>query len=374
MAKSSQNKRFIDKLFRNIDESVVRFVFVKFLLKKFNLIPIWPISLAKLKSKNVLVEHLKIHSSEFVSFKSIVQFDSSLPADFVVYPQSVFELRNGFISTLDGIGFVPSFENHRMLVPIEKTAPIHPLAIANSIRPKLKRNYVRLSGNWICLPSRSLSHWLFEDLPRFINTLEFLQSNKIPFGIVASPYSISYSQEVINSLADINVEYQSFCSVEKFWFMNASGLETLPRKSDIKVIQDFFSRLFPPSEFSQTQKIYVSRKMSSRSLINEEEVEDFFRNLNFKIVSLEGLSWANVLDTFRSASVIVGPHGAGLSHFIFSKPETLVVELYDERMKYNSFFLSLSETAEQPFARIQYHSVEKLAVDLSTILKNYPNI
>ena len=47
----------------------------------------------------------------------------------------------------------------------------------------------------------------------------------------------------------------------------------------------------------------------------------------FKVVCLEGCSFAEQVGLFASASVIVAMHGAGLTNLVFASPGTQVIEL-----------------------------------------------
>jgi len=76
------------------------------------------------------------------------------------------------------------------------------------------------------------------------------------------------------------------------------------------------------------QKIYVSRKDSSnRVMLNEDSVEDFFRELGYQILSLSGLTVDDQISIFSAAEKIIAPHGAGLSNIIFCSKDTKVLEL-----------------------------------------------
>lgn len=47
-----------------------------------------------------------------------------------------------------------------------------------------------------------------------------------------------------------------------------------------------------------------------------------------KKVILEDLSFADQVQIFASADVIVSPHGAGLSNLVFCRPDTKVLEFF----------------------------------------------
>lgn len=85
-------------------------------------------------------------------------------------------------------------------------------------------------------------------------------------------------------------------------------------------------------------KIYISRKNSfHRSLINEEDVERLFERKNFKIIYAENYSLKDQIDLFSNASVVAGPHGAGLSNIVFCKRLSKLFELFSPRYSPDCF-------------------------------------
>lgn len=79
---------------------------------------------------------------------------------------------------------------------------------------------------------------------------------------------------------------------------------------------------------AKPNKIYVSRGDSARRrMTNERDVEGRLSSIGFEVVKLTGLPLVEQIRLFRSADVIVAPHGAGLSNVLFARPGTRVIEL-----------------------------------------------
>lgn len=75
-------------------------------------------------------------------------------------------------------------------------------------------------------------------------------------------------------------------------------------------------------------RIYISRRDSkNRIMENEELLEQSLAEKGFQIVQLSQLSLDKQAALFRSADVIVAPHGAGLAGLIFCRRGTRVIEL-----------------------------------------------
>ena len=88
--------------------------------------------------------------------------------------------------------------------------------------------------------------------------------------------------------------------------------------------------------------IYVSRRDSSfRVIENEEDLESALESIGFSVVLLSSLSVSEVISAFASASIVVGPHGAGLSNLVFRVGERRVLELMPDTYR-NECFVPIS--------------------------------
>ena len=77
-----------------------------------------------------------------------------------------------------------------------------------------------------------------------------------------------------------------------------------------------------------TRKLYVARTdAQSRVMRNEGTVIEEMRHRGYEIVIPGSLSFTEQVQLFRSARLVVGPHGAGLTNIIFCEPGATVYEL-----------------------------------------------
>lgn len=75
-------------------------------------------------------------------------------------------------------------------------------------------------------------------------------------------------------------------------------------------------------------RIFISRRSASlRSLQNESDLVDPLRLRGFSFYELERMTLEDQIKLIRSASVIVSPHGAGLTFLLFCHPGTKVCEI-----------------------------------------------
>lgn len=89
-----------------------------------------------------------------------------------------------------------------------------------------------------------------------------------------------------------------------------------------------------------TKKYYISRsKTKRRKMNNELGVECFLIEKGFEVLYLEEYSFEEQIKLMKAASIIVSPHGAGLTNIIYCQPQTHIVELLCERYLNRSFYL-----------------------------------
>ena len=57
-------------------------------------------------------------------------------------------------------------------------------------------------------------------------------------------------------------------------------------------------------------------------------VQEFLKSYGFEVIILSQLSLLEQVHIFNQASIIVSPHGAGLSNLAFCNPQTKVIEIF----------------------------------------------
>ena len=85
------------------------------------------------------------------------------------------------------------------------------------------------------------------------------------------------------------------------------------------------------------RKIYVKR-ISNRKIANEQEFEEYISSQGFEIHTMEGMTIRKQAELFHQASVIISPHGAGLTNIVFSKPGTQVIEIFHPETIFGHYY------------------------------------
>lgn len=92
--------------------------------------------------------------------------------------------------------------------------------------------------------------------------------------------------------------------------------------------QTFVSGASKPSTSS---RLYISRSQrGTRAPEDEARLIGALQQRGFDSVALEDLTVLQQADLMASASVVVAPHGAGLTNITFCKPGTMIVEIFGE--------------------------------------------
>jgi capsular polysaccharide biosynthesis protein len=91
--------------------------------------------------------------------------------------------------------------------------------------------------------------------------------------------------------------------------------------------------------------LYISRKnISGRKLLNEEEIETFLVNCGFEVIEPQYMSFAEQLEVFSQAKIIVAPTGAAVTNLIFAPSNITVVIFYTEKF---TFFANIAHLIGQ---------------------------
>lgn len=105
-------------------------------------------------------------------------------------------------------------------------------------------------------------------------------------------------------------------------------------------------------QIKSSNRIIISRKYAQgRKVINENELISSLEPYGFKSYILERMTFDEQLSLFSDASIVVGPHGAGLSNILFCKPGTIIVELYSNY--YNAVFYTLAQSLNLKYSIFQ---------------------
>lgn len=221
-----------------------------------------------------------------------------------------------------------------------------------------------LHGEYLILPSTPYFHFLGEDLPALLGALT---KNPLTTVLVAKR-SPSYVYDALNILGIKYLEVDNKIVVQRLRLISKTQSTGWVQPYDLDLLQKFQRNVKVNSEFRNIKKAYISRRRSSRSLINEIEIELALESHGFTILYLEDFSLSDQISLFSSLEIIISPHGAGLTNIVWSKKGLIVIELLSLNY-YNGCYAALSTLCEHKYAAIFDESNNPFRFQIDKILE-----
>jgi hypothetical protein len=193
-------------------------------------------------------------------------------------------------------------------------------------------------------------HWMVDVLPR----LELIRKS----GWAVDKYVVraqrrGFHQETLELLG---LTSDRLYDSHPDFHLEARQLVVPSRTYEASWAYEFLRREFLPlarqrrEERNYGVRLFISRQRADcRRLLNEPEVAAYLQEVGFQIVCLEDMTVLEQAALFSAASLIVAPHGAGLTNLVFCEPQTQVVEIFSPRF-FNGCFYNLSNNVD-----IDYH-------------------
>jgi hypothetical protein len=195
------------------------------------------------------------------------------------------------------------------------------------------------------LAENSNYHWFFDCLPRLYFVLKHVQE---PVKIIMRSDLPAYQHQTLQHILQghsntevVYIEKHEKWKVEQFIlpsFIANSQSAYLPA-----TIYDWMQQKVWQGYGINTQnpgkKIYISRASAKkRRVLNEKELAPILVDHGFEIVRPEELTYQQQVQLFYDASVVIAPHGAGLTNLLFSK-NCNVLELHPANLVKTHYFL-----------------------------------
>lgn len=264
-----------------------------------------------------------LHSS-LVKQRFSIHSHLGFPAQYLVcIPTPKVSGQMGFITLNEGAYLVEG--NWRASNVIKHPTVLYP--------PPNKEE--KLSGDWYSIRSyysNSYHHWFWDDLPRLLSAVPSLPTN-IKF-LVGSPFldfqrkslialGINLDQIIIQP-PDVNYV------VERLWFATPLGHSEWAATAPDTALSLHKTLTAAQKATINNRRIFITRAGARhRRLVNEIELLPILKSYGFEILATEQLSYEEQVHTFTEASVVLGPHGAGLTNLLFCRPSALVLELLE---------------------------------------------
>lgn len=202
-------------------------------------------------------------------------------------------------------------------------------------------------------------HLLIDILPRifginpvinqYINKIIFLKSNFKQNNII----------ETILKHKNITIDVKT---IKNGTYKFNNSVFTI--KQSLKNINYNYRKLFSKYLNNEPKKnIYISRAdATQRKILNENEIIEKLKKLNFEVINLSNLNFVDQIKTFNNAKCIVTLHGAGLTNLIFSTPKATVIEIFPDLSNPSSDWYCNANNIKinNKFIRAHYIDISKI--------------
>lgn len=171
------------------------------------------------------------------------------------------------------------------------------------------------------LSSVGYYHYLLEELPSLLHLLTLYPEKPVLIAENAPKY-------LIQSAAELRLEIEivkPLVKVKNVSYLTHHNSTGWPHPKDIQMMRDTFGYLLQ-AEGPPKDRVYVSRRNSSRSPKFEGNLELLLRSAGWQIVFAEEIDFFQQIKTFSRAKVVMGIHGAGLANAIWMNPKATLIE------------------------------------------------
>ncbi|GBR50122.1 capsular polysaccharide biosynthesis protein-like protein [Neokomagataea thailandica NBRC 106555] len=188
----------------------------------------------------------------------------------------------------------------------------------------------------LCGPAYQIyGHWLVDFLPRLLllreaghalETLHYLLPHNL----------LDFSWNWLEFLGIPRENVSTYDVVRDRCHIKRAIIPTCIRGNSraTPILGQMFQKLRGDTESNAAQtpkrKIFVSRALwgnTTRQLINQEDVENFVKELGFDVIYPERLSLAEQIETFSTASIIMGEYGSGLHNSVLAPAGAEIITL-----------------------------------------------
>ena len=209
--------------------------------------------------------------------------------------------------------------------------------------------------------SSNYFHWTLDGLV----TLFAMRANGIadPALLIADCMLFKWQQESLDLLGEKDLQVVNGQSVETIAVDKLSWASHHSLRDISSELICAFRKMMQEKAVGKctSTAIYIRRGPGRRAVANEREVIDYLSKKGFHAIELESLSIKMQIALFRTAEIVVGPHGAGLSNIVYANPKTDLIEFLPDDEHPRSFFWTLANKLDVRYGFLRCSTVSKPA-------------
>jgi hypothetical protein len=232
----------------------------------------------------------------------------------------VIELNNPILNTKTGVIWMDSgILEESTIWPVSRLLKWEP-------RPLF---YSKIKQSSINLPDNGYYHFLIEDLPRFIETIE---ENVVKQVLIGSESNYVKDSLGIMGLDNyVVVKHPVRCERLIISEKNLGGIFS---KFERNILLNFAKSINCIENFDVIfiDRLNKSKEYNKRGLKYASEIKTKLKNFRVKTVYMEQLNLSEQISIIKSARIVIGFHGAGLANMVWNDNSLRIIELTEYRM------------------------------------------
>lgn len=260
-------------------------------------------------------------------------------------PFRICELQGGYFAPTGGMPLI--YNSAQELLP-ELSSAYWPVSYFYEYdKAHALEDAILLQGETLILADDiweiNFCHWLVDTLPRL--ALLGPRRREATFNVIVGPYAAPFQKD---SLVALGISPDRIFSAagnaafrcERMLVPTDLGSICHPAYKASSWATDFLRSALPyVSSAPRPTRVYLSRgDASRRKIVNDTELNHALGARGFRTVYLSELTFLEQTSLLREASLVVGLHGAGLSHVVFMPSGGKVVEVFPSSYGTMSFW------------------------------------
>jgi Glycosyltransferase 61 len=195
-------------------------------------------------------------------------------------------------------------------------------------------------------------HWMLDIMPRLSLIRQHEELQSIP--LIVPKQLKTFQKESLQMAgfsSDRIIEFDgNFCQVEKLYYLSSLGDTGNPSPYDVLSLRELFLDKHSCNQPPSSKYLYITRRDAKyRRVLEEHKLTEYLQSIGFEVVCLSDLSFAEQIQKFNRAKIIIAPHGAALANMVFAPENAQIVELFPEDY-INGCFWALANVCRYKYA------------------------
>lgn len=219
------------------------------------------------------------------------------------------------------------------------------------------------------------SHWLTAHLPKLL----WLRNHNLLDKVILPPNRTAAMNASLSMLGLVPDDFLTYDEKRPLFVKQLTVIDTDRFRPELLRLVPAAYGVYEVD--APYRRVFISRaKASRRKLINEEEVWSLLEPHGFQRVFMEDLTFQEQVKLMQESSVLIAPHGAGLTNMLFCPQGAKIVEIADLSFPNPNFYALASAMKHQYWiinadSRGDAHPLEKdLFVDPVAIKEMLPSL